>query len=214
MSSDARDWYAWHAPYDEPGSPLRRRLDLVQGHVRSWLDAHDGHELRVVSACAGQGRDLLEVLAGTPGASARVHARLVELDASNVAVAERAARVAGLAGVEAVCGDAGHIDAYLGALPADLVLMCGVFGNISDEDVHRTIGLLPQLCAADATVIWTRSRRAPDLTPAVRRWFAQAGFAERSYDAPSDALFSVGVHQLTGAPQAPVPGERFFRFVV
>ncbi len=36
---------------------------------------------------------------------------------------------------------------------APLVLMAGVFGNITDDDVHRTIQALPPLCAPQATVI-------------------------------------------------------------
>ncbi|MGB8650965.1 MAG: SAM-dependent methyltransferase, partial [Mycobacteriales bacterium] len=179
-------WYDWHAPYDEPGSPLDRRLRIVQSQVAGWLRGRGRQQLRVVSACAGQGRDLLEVL----GAAPSVRARLVELDPDNVAAAERAARAAGLDGVQVVCADAGWTDAYAGAVPADLVLMCGVFGNISDDDVHRTVGLLPQLCAAGATVIWTRSRRAPDLTPSIRSWFGEVGFVEQAFEAPHDALFS------------------------
>jgi hypothetical protein len=213
VSNPPCDWYDWHTTYDEPGSPLHRRLRLVQTHITAWLREHRCQELRVVSACAGQGRDLIDVLAGAPEA-ASVRARLVELDYSNVAAAQRAAGDAGLAGVEVVCGDAGSIDAYLGAVPADLVLMCGVFGNISDSDVRRTVEHLPHLCAAGATVIWTRSRRSPDLTPAIRGWLADAGFVEQSFDAPADALFSVGVHRFAGTPQPPVAGRQLFRFVV
>jgi hypothetical protein len=35
-----------------------------------------------------------------------------------------------------------------------LVLVCGVFGNISAKDIEGTIARLPQLCADGATVIW------------------------------------------------------------
>ncbi len=66
--------------------------------------------------------------------------------------------------------DAGDLTAYAKAVPADLVLMAGVFGNISDADVRRTIGAFPQLCADGATVIWTRTRRAPDLTLTGQAW--------------------------------------------
>ena len=205
----SRDWRAWHAAYDEPGSPLDRRLRIVQGHVAVWLADRGGRPSTAVSACAGQGRDLLEVLAD---ADARhVRARLVELDPDNAATAAATARDAGL-DVEVVRGDAGTTDAYAGAVPADLVLMCGVFGNVPDEDVRRTVESLPQLCAAGATVIWTRSRREPDLTPAIRGWFSGAGFAARSFDAPDNALFSVGVHVLTRDPMPLVPGQRLFRF--
>ncbi len=98
--------------------------------------------------------------------------------------------------------DAGDPAAYVKAVPADLVLMAGVFGNISDADVRRTIGALPQLCAAGATVIWTRTRRAPDLTPTVRRWLRAAGFIEETFHAPDGVLFYVGVHRFTGVPEA------------
>jgi hypothetical protein len=34
--------------------------------------------------------------------------------------------------------------------------LCGVFGNIPDHDVHRTIDALPQFWKGDATVIASR----------------------------------------------------------
>ena len=86
--ADARggtDWSAWHRHYDDPDSSLSRRRRVVQDRIRSFLDRRSG-ELRVVSACAGDGRDLLEVLAGDPR-SERVTAVLVEADES---LAERA----------------------------------------------------------------------------------------------------------------------------
>jgi len=66
-----------------------------------------------------------------------------------------------------------------------------------------------------ASVIWTRSRREPDLTPAIRRWFADSGFTEDHFDAPEGALFSVGVHRLASdLPPADSPADRhLFRFV-
>jgi hypothetical protein len=115
--------------------------------------------------------------------------------------------------VEVRLADAGTSDAYHGAVPADLVLACGIFGNVSDEDVHRTVTMLPQLCAADALVVWTRGRDGRDPTPQVRRWFADSGFAEREWHAPDDAVYSVGVHRLAGAPAPLVPGQRLFTFL-
>ena len=140
------------------GSPLSRRLEIVQGHIRSWLREQQDRPVRVVSACAGQGRDLLEVLATEPSAPS-VRARLVELD-------------------------------------------------------PRNVDCLPQLCSPGATVVWTRSRRAPDITPAIRRWLTEAGFTERAFDAPSDALVAVGVHRFAGQPVAAAAGQRMFEFIV
>ena len=98
-------------------------------------------------------------------------------------------------------------------MPADLVLVCGVFGNVTDDDVMRTIDLLPTLCAPGATVIWTRHRRAPDLTPAVRRRFAAAGFEEVAFHALDGTTQGVGMHRLTAAPCPFAPDERLFTFV-
>jgi hypothetical protein len=205
------DWLEWHAPYDDQASPLSRRLRAVQRGIRGHLDTRPDQRVRVISACAGQGRDLIEVLANHP-ARDRVTARLVELDPRNVAIARAGAAANGLTGVEVVAGDAGTVDSYLGAVPADLVLFCGVFGNITDEDIAGTIRALPQLCAPGATVIWTRGRQAPDLRPSVRRWFGEAGFDEVSFDAPDDVRWSVGVNRLSIDPVPPVPGQRLFSF--
>jgi hypothetical protein len=164
----------------------------------------------VTSVCAGDGRDLLDVLTGRPD-SARVTATLVELDRDLVGAAASAA--ANLPGVSVRCADAGSTDAYAGCAPADLLLLCGVLGNVSDEDAASTIAALPGLCAPEATVVWTRHRREPDLTPAIRGWFTTAGFAEESFTAPDDTLWAVGVHRLVGPPRPLGDGQRLFSFV-
>jgi len=206
-----RDWLAWHEPYADAGSALSRRLAVVQRHIAGWLDGRPGESLTVVSACAGQGLDLIGVLAGRSDAD-RVRATLLEQDPGNVAAARAAAGAAGLGGVRVERADAGDRASYVGAVPADLVLLVGVFGNISDADVHDTVEALPELCAQGATVIWTRGRRAPDLTPDICRWLTDTGFVERAFHAPDDALFSVGVHRFTGRSR-PLPASgSLFRF--
>jgi hypothetical protein len=180
------DWVDWHDPYADPESPLSQRLKVIQRHVRTFLDECEAAAPRVVSLCAGDGRDLLDVLAEHP----------------------RGPQVRAV-----ICSDAASIDSYAAAIPAELVLVCGVFGNISDGDVRRTIDALPQLCASDATVIWTRHRYHPDRTPTLKRWFAAAGFAERAFDSPGANQWSVGMHTFRGEPQPLAPGERLFSFV-
>jgi len=140
------DWLDWHGRYDDPHTGLPERLTVVQGFIRDVLDRRPGRDIRIVSACAGQGRDLLPVLADQPGRE-RVRARLIELDPRNAESARAFARNADLDRVEVVTADASETNAYLGAVPADLVLTCGVFGNVSDEDVERTVRLLPGFCA-------------------------------------------------------------------
>jgi hypothetical protein len=102
---------------------------LVQHHITTWLDTWPDESLTVVSACAGQGHDL-EVLAARPDAD-RIRARLIEYDPRNVRAARGRADAAGLPGVSVVCADAGDLASYRGAVPADLVLLTGVLGNLS-----------------------------------------------------------------------------------
>jgi predicted acetyltransferase/8-oxo-dGTP pyrophosphatase MutT (NUDIX family) len=191
------DWVGWHAPYADPGSPLSRRLAIVQTHITRVLGETAPRPVRVLSLCAGEGRDLLGVLSGG-GDADRVAATLVELDAELAERARASAAAAGLAGIEVLTADAGDPTAYPDAGPADLVLAVGVFGNVPDDDVRGTIGRLPALCATGASVIWTRGRTPPDRTPVIRGWFADAGFEEIAFDAADDVMFSVGVHRWTG----------------
>ncbi|MGW4461624.1 SAM-dependent methyltransferase [Micromonospora sp. NPDC004704] len=203
---------AWHSAYDQPGSHLWHRLRLVQDQLRRALAEVPPGPIRVVSGCAGEGRDVIGVLGDHPRRM-DVRARLVELDPTNAKAARIAASAAGLdRQIEVVEADAGVATSYLGGVPAEIVLMCGVFGNISDADVRATVAALPQLCAPDAFVIWTRHRRAPDLTPTIRGWFAEAGFRELAFAAPADQTLSVGLHQLTAPPATFDPDLSYFTF--
>jgi hypothetical protein len=204
------DWRAWHAGYENPNSELGRRLAVVQRQLRDALDRLPPGRIRAISVCAGQGHDIIGVLAEHPRRF-DVSARLVELDPQNVALAQSAARASGLDGVEALAADASLTDAYIGAVPADLVLVCGVFGNIAAADIANTIEQLGQLCAPQATVIWTRHRRAPDLVPRIRETFQQAGFAEVAFE---DATpFGIGANRLQRAPGPLRPGVKLFDFI-
>jgi hypothetical protein len=141
-------------------------LRVVQERTRLALDARPPGPLQVISLCAGQGRDLLEVLTDHPRRD-DVRARLVELDPRNAAFARDTAEAAGLDQVEMVTGDAALTDHYGDVVPADIVLVCGLFGNITDTDIERTVDSCSRLCATGGTVIWTRHRRTPDRVPLI-----------------------------------------------
>ena len=205
------DWHAWHEPYGDATSSLSRRLRLVQRHIACWLDERHGEALTVVSACAGHGHDVIGTLARRADAD-RVRATLLEYDERNVAAAQAAIDDAALRNVTVVRADAGDRAAYAGAVPADLVVMAGVFGNISDVEVRGTIAALAELCATGCHRDLDPDTTRPDLTPAVRRWLEAAGFVEQDFHAPADALFSVGVHHFAGRPRPLAPRGRLFRF--
>ena len=207
----ARDWKTWHDDYDEPGSSLAQRLDAVQTNIRKALDDSPPGPLRVISVCAGQGRDVLGVLADHPR-RADVQARLVELDPRNTAVALQSVQDAGLQGVDVVTGDASLTDHYADLVPADLVVLCGIFGNIVDADIERTIDFATQVTKTGGTVFWTRGRHAPDLFPQVAQWFEERGF-ERVWLSGPEVSYGVGVHRFTAEPQPFQAGAKLFDFI-
>jgi hypothetical protein len=247
--------------YEDPASNLSVRLRAVQSALRCALDevqgsgagsgagsaagsdsdsgpaAHPGL-IRIVSVCAGQGRDVIDVVATHPRGS-EVSAVLVELDPALVAFARDRAAAAGVADrIRVVEGDASHCRSYVGAtstgdatsnvgatsnvdatsnvgaaIPADIVLICGVFGNISPADITRTIQAMRGFCVPGGQVVWTRHRRQPDRTPAVRADFAAAGFVELGYEAPEETVLAVGRHRLDGATTPFDPDHQLFEFV-
>lgn len=108
--------------------------------------------------------------------------------------------------------DAGAAASYASATPAEIVLWCGVFGNISTADIRASVAAIPELCSPGAVVIWTRHRRSPDLTSSIRDWFEAAGFVEIAFDAPAEEYVGVGVHRLVAEPKPFNAGRSFFTF--
>ena len=207
-----RDWVTWHRAYDDPSSSLSARLQRVRWHLSRALDQAPCGPVRLVSLCAGQGHDVLGVLPDHPRRE-DVRAVLVESDARNAGLARRHAAEAGLPLVEVRQADASRVGSFADALPVGVLLLCGIFGNVSDQDIRRTAEAAPALCAAGATVIWTRHRRPPDLTPLVRAWFAEQGFDEIAFDTMGAGhLVSVGVSRLRNARSVPPPKEPLFTF--
>ncbi len=220
QSAGASHWVRWHAPYEDPSSSLSQRLVAVQTMVRAALDeipdaaAHAG-PIRMVSLCAGQGRDVIDVVATHPRGP-EVSALLVELDPALVAFARERAAAAGPAVAERVRvfeGDASQSRWYADDVPADIVLVCGVFGNISPADITRTIEAMRGFLVHGGHVVWTRHRLPPDLTPAIRADFAAAGFTELAFEAPEGTVQTIGHHRLDGATVPFDPDQHLFDFV-
>lgn len=205
-------WTAWHRDFSDPASPLSQRLRIVVSRARNALNALPPGPVRLISSCAGQGLDVLAALENHPRAT-DVVGRLVEADPHNAASSRRALDSAGLLAVESICGDASVTDAYVGIAPADLVLLCGIFGNVSDDDVRNTVENSSMLCAQGAHLIWTRHRNAPDLTPQIRDWFESGGFEEVAFDSPGPGMWSVGTYRLTSQAAPLRQGLRLFTFI-
>jgi hypothetical protein len=212
--TSGRDWYAWHDTYEDADSTLARRLTVIQGWLRQALDQLPAGPVRLISMVAGQARDVEGVLRDHPRAG-DVSGRIVELDRRNSAVAREAlSRIAGDR-IEVVTGDASQADAYLGATPAEILVVVGLFGNIAEADIERTIRLLPGFAAPGGYVVWSRGvgrRGAVDLNPTVRQWFAQAGFTELEHTY-IDGHQGLGFHRFDGTPTPFPAGAKLFEFV-
>ena len=211
--TDLRDYDDWHRHYDDPDSSLSWRLRRVQAALHAALDRSPG-PCRILSACAGDGRDVIGVLRERSDAD-RVSAVLVELHPGLAERARETAAAAGLTGFEVRTADAGRSDAYAGAVPASIVLLVGIFGNITDEDLWRLLAFAPQLCAPGATLLWSRSTDGSDRNDEVRARLADAGFTELDYatSGGDDDDTALGVVRYDGPPVAWRPGQPLFSFV-
>lgn len=207
----SQEWLEWHKRYDQDAHQAQR-LALVQDRLRDALDHALPGTVRLISLCAGDGRDVLGVLP-THRRGPDVRARLIDLEPTLVEEGRREIARLKLGHVEFVLGDASTTTACEGLVPADIILACGIFGNISDSDVRHTVESFPALCANGATVIWTRGRFEPDLTPTIREWFRGSGFQEVAFVTVPGSTASVDEHRLVGPPQPFRRGVRLFTFL-
>ena len=198
----------WHRAYDDPTSSLSHRLGVVSGIIRAALDVAAPGDIRVLSLCAGDGRDLMIAATGHPRAS-DLAGLLVELDPQ---LATAAADNVGSVSDRLVVAhaDAGATATFRGVLPVDLLLLCGIFGNVSHDDIRATIAAVPVMCRQGATVIWTRHRREPDVTPLIQRWFEEVGCHSVEFVSPGKGSFAIGrQHALDLAPTGTLPDQLF-----
>lgn len=209
--AELRDYEKWHEEYDDPTSDLSERLQVVQGDLHAALDNREG-PVRLLSCCSGDGRDVIGVLSRRSDAG-RVRATLVELHPAIALRARAAADRLASGRVEVRTTDAGNTDAYRGAVPADVVLLVGIFGNISNADQVRTIAAIPQLCRPGGRVIWSLGGDHGNRNDELRRVFADAGFAEIQYRWLGTARRgTVGVVRYDGPARALTLDQPLFTF--
>ena len=206
----SRDWVEWHEAYADPASWLAERLGVVTAMVKGYIDTARSGPLTCLSLCAGEARDLTDALAQHPR-RLDVSGVVVELDP--VLAGRAAARIASVElEVSVIVGDAGDTSTFAHALPVDLLLLAGVFGNTSDSDVERIVRAVPRLCRSGGAVIWTRHRHEPDLTPEIIRWFDEAACTTSAFVSPGPGRFAVGRSDVGRADATSSLPDRLFTF--
>jgi hypothetical protein len=91
-------------------------------------------------------------------------------------------------------------------------MLCGVLGNISDDDARRTLTGAALMLQRGGTMIWTRGDQGhgdEDPSEWVRRLLLDAGWEERSFERPDDASYRVGVHTWNGIASGSIAGTLF-----
>jgi len=203
-----KDWFEWHDLYKtEP--KLQQRLEIVREYISYSLDASPPGRIRVVSLCAGDGRDLLGTLANHPRAQ-DVYARLVELNPNLVEHGKATIESLGLAKqIEFINGDATISANYVGAVPADIVIVCGVFGNLADEaELKRLLDNLSFLSKQGAFVIWTRGHsNGISYSDNVRKVLQASQFEEVQFKLTATGDMGVGINRYLGE-NLPAPKEQ------
>jgi hypothetical protein len=208
----ASPWTDWPTEaYRRPAYILR--LQAVQDHLATCLREMPEGPIRVVSLCAGDGRDTVGVLE-THERREDVAAWLVELDAESVQSGIQRSNELGMGRqVTFINGDATDFKTYSGILPCNIVLVCGVFGHVPSRERKQFTRALTKFCTPGSSVIWTRGiKGGGERITAVREAFAANSFAEVRETITPDGRWLVCTHRYTGELyQAPASG-RIFNF--
>jgi hypothetical protein len=208
----SRSWAGWP---DEAYAQrqYQQRLQAVQEHLRGVLDDATAGPLRLISMCAGDGRDVIGTVR-THERRGDVSAWLVELDRQSVAAGIREASLAGLKdAVNFINADATDYATYQGIAPAEIVLACGVWGHVPALERESLAGALAGLCKLRGTVTWTRGVSG-GLTRLneIELLFARPKWENVRTTITADEKWGVATYRYCGPPEELPQSGRIFNF--
>jgi hypothetical protein len=191
----------------------QRRLSAVQEHLAECLDNAPRGSVRVVSICAGDGRDVIGVL-GSHRRRQDVAAWLVETSRQSVASGVRQAARAGLENtVHFLNVDATVFETYNNIAPSDILLLCGVWGHVPSGERGQLVRAMTALSKPGGTLIWTRGvSRGLGRLHEVQSLFTVSGWAAARVTLTSDKKWAVVTHRHDGRPQELPASGRLFHF--
>jgi len=205
-------WSAWPLrAYARSG--YRQRLAAVERHLREAIDRAASGKLRILSICAGDGRDVLGAVATHPRRS-DVFAWLLEADYYSVESGIEQARLAGLKdSVRFLHADATVFASYLDIAPADILLLCGVWGHVPPDERQAVVNACRALARPEGAVIWTRGvKRGMWRFAEICDYFEPSDWELTRSTVTPDARWAIATHQLVAsAAELPTAG-RIFNF--
>ena len=210
--NESKDWKNWHTLYNNSDSGLAKRLRIVQDSISNSLPDTIEDRFQIIDICSGDGRDLLDILAHYP-AKDQVDSYLVELDERLAEESRRTAKEMSLRNVTIMNGDASLLSTYENVPRADLILLCGVFGNISSDDIQNTIEALSQISKQGTKVIWTRHLRQPEVVPVIQNLFVANGFSEVSVRTTDDQSYVIAMYEFQGPLEPLDSNTKLFTFI-
>ena len=207
-----RDYVKWHDKYADPKSAMSSRLRMIQAILTEVL-ATNPQPLRLLSLCAGDARDILGVLGQRPQDVKRVTGRMIEIEPDLVAAARGRIALIG-SPLEIIEGDASDPQNLVGQIPAEIVLLIGVLGNISDEDDDYMAKIMASFCAPGAVLLWTRAHHETETLARIQGTLALSGFTDQRFWPVPNGTFGLGVARWPDQPAPPLPMDRkLFTFI-
>lgn len=209
------DWNDWHKRYDTaPG--LAMRLRIVCEQIAIALDECPAGPVKMISLCAGDGRDVIGAICDHPRRH-DVNAWLLDTDAESLARGSAAAAAAGLEHqLRFFHADASMALSYEGLVPADIILLSGFLGHIRPGDAPVLINSLPMLCRNGGYVIWNKHLVANDgssQVQTIRNLLESAGCADLHFETTDSKGYAVGRARFNGQEMALESSKIFFKFV-
>ncbi len=205
-------WSGWpEAAYQQPG--YRQRLQAVQEHLAQSLDCAPNGPVRIISICAGDGRDIIGVLSSHRRRT-DVQAWLIELNHQSVVAGIRQAKNAGLEDrVTFLNTDATLYATYKDIAPAEIILLSGVWGHVPAQERASLAGGLASFCNPRGTLIWTRGvSQGIGRLREIQAHFSAPAWEEERLTLTPDNNWAVASYCHCGPPQELPRSGQVFRF--
>jgi len=205
-------WHGWAGRAYHKGR-YQLRLSVVQAHLTECLEVAPAGPLRIVSVCAGDGRDVIGVLRSHPRRT-EVTAWLVELDRVSVTAGIQLTTSEGLGkSVNFLHKDATAFETYLQIAPSDILLVCGVWGHVPVDERSQLVYALSCFCRPGGTVIWTcGAKKGGNRVQAIQSLFTGSSWECVRLSSTPDQRWAVATHRYCGPPNALPRSGPIFNF--